>query len=149
MNIILRCDKACLKNLNAQLADGTRITFTIHRCYICNIFYINPCGDAEWNPCDISIDYVRLIRDGIPISTDALYIGNKVELRITNEVRRRILKHFRRFLGPVCVVCGGDAKGSCTDCRKVHYCGRKHQADHWETHQDECVKIDDRVEMNR
>jgi len=40
-----------------------------------------------------------------------------------------------------CVVCGTACKSSCGGCKKVSYCGKTHQKEHWRVHKKECFPL--------
>jgi MYND finger len=40
-----------------------------------------------------------------------------------------------------CAVCGIAAQMVCTGCRKMFYCDKKHQRQHWKTHKSVCTTL--------
>jgi hypothetical protein len=88
-NFTLRCGIEGVRNLNMQMADGTRITFTIDH-YFSGIFFSKPfmTGSTLY---DIYFLNVRLIRDGITIEAWEMLPGDRIELRMHNGTRREVL----------------------------------------------------------
>eukprot|EP00931_Biecheleriopsis_adriatica_P066374 TRINITY_DN4074_c0_g1_i1.p1 TRINITY_DN4074_c0_g1~~TRINITY_DN4074_c0_g1_i1.p1 ORF type:complete len:2122 (-),score=294.95 TRINITY_DN4074_c0_g1_i1:28-6393(-) len=82
---------------------------------------------------------VRMRRTPGPVDADTDEMVEKAELRISSRRSQRGSMPDLMAYGAACALCGQEASFQCAHCKRVWYCRRGHQIEHWDAHKEFCI----------